>query len=78
MAADKALEEQFIELINIQSTYCVGANMDPIIESYNDLINGLRDFNEKFGVEVFVQDFLIQANKHNVVAIQDLLSRYNV
>lgn len=33
--------------------------MDPIIKSYNDLIEGLRDFNAKFGVEKFVQDFLI-------------------
>lgn len=66
MAADKSLEEVFIELINIQSTYCVGAHMDPIIESYNDLIEGLRTFNEKFEVEKFVNDFLTQANKHNV------------
>lgn len=74
----EALEEQFLELVNIKSTYCVGANMDPIIQSYNDLVEGLRDFNAKFGVEKFVQDFLIQAKKHDVAAIQDLINRYTV
>jgi len=29
LAADKSLEEVFIEMLNIQSTYCVGAK-DPI------------------------------------------------
>lgn len=54
---DKQLEEQFIELINIQSTYCVGAK-DPIQESFEELVEGLRFFHEKFNLEVFINDFL--------------------
>lgn len=59
---DKQLECAFIDLINMQTTYCVGAP-DPIVESYNELIEGLRTFNEKFDVETFCLDFLETAHK---------------
>jgi hypothetical protein len=36
---------------------------DPIVESYNELIEGLRTFNEKFDVETFCLDFLDTAHK---------------
>lgn len=77
MAADKALEEVFIELINIQSTYCVGAR-DPIQESFDELVEGLRFFHEKFDLEVFIADYLEQAAKGKECreAIADLLNRF--
>lgn len=78
VAADKQLEDIFLELINIQSTYCVGKNMDPIVMSYNNLIKGIRTFNEIFGVEKFANDFLEQSAKHDVKCILNLLDKYNV
>jgi len=52
--------------------------MDPINESYNELIEGLRTFNEKFEIEKFVNEFLLQAAKHNRDGMKNFLSRYNV
>jgi hypothetical protein len=64
-------------LINIQSTYCVGAK-DPIQESFEELVEGLRFFHEKFNLEVFINNFLKQAELESRDAIIDLLSRYHV
>lgn len=57
-AADKSLEEVFKEMINIQATNCVGSNMDPIQQSFEDLIRSFHLFSEKFGLKPFVTDFL--------------------
>lgn len=46
--------------------------------SYNNLIKGIRTFNEIFGVEKFANDFLEQSAKHDVKCILNLLDRYNV
>ena len=74
---DKQLEEQFIELINIQSTYCVGAK-DPIVESFDELVEGLRFFHEKFNLEVFINEFLAKAELESRDAILELLAKYNI
>ena len=57
-AADKALKEVFIELINEQATYCVGVT-NPIEESHEELIEGLRTFHEKFNLEKFINDYCV-------------------
>ena len=75
LAADKSLEEVFIEMLNIQSTYCVGAK-DPIRESFEFLIEGLRSFDEKFNLEIFVNEFLNESAKESVDDIKELLERY--
>jgi hypothetical protein len=41
------------------------------------LIEGLRTFDEKFGVEIFVNEFLVEAAKASVEDIKALLERYN-
>jgi hypothetical protein len=41
------------------------------------LIEGLRTFDEKFGVELFVNEFLVEAAKASVEDIKALLERYN-
>ena len=63
-------------MLNIQSAYCVGSK-DPIKESFEFLIEGLRSFDEKFGVEMFVNEFLAESDKANVDEIKALLERYN-
>ena len=50
---------------------------DPIKESFDFLIEGLRTFDEKFGVELFVNEFLVEAAKASVEDIKALLERYN-
>ena len=62
-------------MLNIQSTYCVGAK-DPIQESFDFLIEGLRSFDEKFDLEVFVNQFLCESAKASVEDIKALLDRY--
>ena len=41
------------------------------------MIEGLRTFDEKFGVELFVNEFLVEAAKASVEDIKALLERYN-
>jgi hypothetical protein len=41
------------------------------------LIEGLRTFDEKFGVEMFVNEFLEVSEKASVDEIKALLERYN-
>jgi len=41
------------------------------------LIEGLRTFDEKFGVELFVNEFLVEAAKASVEDIKALLERYD-
>ena len=41
------------------------------------MIEGLRTFDEKFGVEIFVNEFLVEAAKASVEDIKALLERYN-
>lgn len=65
-----------MEMLNVQSTYCVGGK-DPIKESFDFLIEGLRSFDEKFGVEEFVTEFLKEAAKADVEEIKALLERYD-
>ena len=62
-------------MLNIQSTYCVGAK-DPIQESFEFLIEGLRSFDEKFNLEIFVNEFLNESAKESVDDIKALLERY--
>lgn len=47
--------------------------MDPIVQSYNSLIKGIRTFNEIFGVEKFANDYILQSSKHDVKCIINLL-----
>lgn len=63
-------------MLNIQSTYCVGAK-DPIQESFDFLIEGLRTFDEKFDLETFVNEFQTESAKENVEDIKALLERYD-
>ena len=76
LVADKALEEVFIEMINMQSTYCVGVK-DPINESYDMLVEDLRAFDEKFSLEQFANQYLAKC-KNGVAEIQALLKSYDV
>lgn len=41
------------------------------------MIEGLRTFDEKFGVELFVNEFLVEAAKASVEDIKALLERYD-
>jgi len=41
------------------------------------LIEGMRTFDEKFGVELFVNEFLVEAEKASVEDIKALLEKYN-
>ena len=43
-------------MIQLQTT-CVGAN-DPIQQSYEELVEGLRLFHERFNIRVFIDDYL--------------------
>ena len=74
---EQGLQEQFIELVSHQSTYCVGEKIDPIIESYKELLDGVRQFDQKFGIETFVQEFLETVAKQNVDLVIELLKRYH-
>jgi hypothetical protein len=78
-AADKALEEQFRALITNYSTYCVGAP-NPIEESYEELVEALRAFDEKFGdsessgIEMFIRQFLGTRKLKSADAMNKLLN----
>lgn len=74
---DKALETQFIELINIQTTYCVGAN-DPFKESFDELVEGLRQLHETFGIENFVLKYYEAIKKPGTAAVDEFLAKHNI
>ena len=50
------LNQTFMTMIRLQAT-CVGAR-DPIQDSYDDLVEGLRLFHERFNIRVFIDDYL--------------------
>lgn len=56
MTATEKLNRTFMTMIQLQTT-CVGAN-DPIQESYEELVEGLRLFHERFNIRVFIDDYL--------------------
>lgn len=47
----------FKKMINMYSTYCVGIS-DPIEDNFEELVEGIRTFNEKFNLDVFSQDYI--------------------
>lgn len=64
-------------MINIQSTYCVGAK-DPIQESFEELVEGMRFFHEKFNLETFINEYNETVELESKDAILDLLAKYNI
>lgn len=68
------LDYQFRELIGTRTAYCVGAS-DPIQESHEELIEGVRLFGQTNDLAVFVTEFL----KPETIPIMDqFIAKYDV
>ena len=52
--------------------------MDPIAASGEELIDSLRQFDEKFGIETFVTDYLKCIKKQNLDLLLSTLKKYTV
>ena len=68
--ADRDLESVFLELIS-QASLCVGGR-DPIQESIDELIEGIRVFSEKYDTETFINELIhCQDSKQSLSTMMD-------
>ena len=63
-------------MINQCSTYCVGIQ-DPVEDSFDNLIEGLRAFHEKVGLDQFCLDFCKKIAQKNTQVVSQWLKKFD-
>ena len=75
--ADRDLKIVFKELINTQSTFCVGTR-DPIEDSFWELADGLRHLHERYDLDNFMSDMHTWSQKRTTEGLIAIQRKYNM